>query len=211
MRKSKCMYTLLRDIQTHTQHQQEAESISVWNMDEDAYLYSKELENGTPRDATLSALIPGVDQDELRKRYLKYRHYSVNLITYAQLHGLAPEETAAPVAHVSSKRELTQEQVQRHRHAIKAGSSMPSKARPSQAMVASKLHFSGPILRRVVQAPIVKQDSDRPGGDSNEQSSTAADHTNEKKSELQRKRVAVPLPDFRPKAPKMPDKVCVCI
>ncbi len=183
----------------------------MWNMDEDAYLFSQELENGTPRDATLTALMPSVNQDELRKRYVKYKYYSVNLITYAQVHGLAQDEAAPHMVYPSSKRQLTQEHVQRHRHAVKAGSSVPSNARPPDAIVASKLHFSGPIVRRAVQTPSAKQDDEQIGGNADEAGSTGGEQTSEKKSELQRKRVAVPLPDFRPKPPQMPDKVCVYV
>jgi hypothetical protein len=180
-------------------------------VDEDEYIFTQEVEEGTPRDYTLAALIPRIDDDEVRKRYLKYKFYAVRTHTYAQVHGLEEDEQIKKIV-LENVRPMTQEEVKRHRHALKAGSLTPSKQRPPGAMIASKVHFAGPVVRRDRDAKIPggKHDPGVPvAGDKGD--APAGGLTEHKGPVLQRKRVAVPLPDFRPKAPKPPDKVGSCL
>lgn len=84
---------------------------------------------------------------------------------------------------------------------------MPAQTRPPGAFVASKLHFAGPIVRKAVQesAEHVKGDEGVTGDAAVRAESVGAD-LQETMSVAQRRRAAVPLPDFRPKPPKMPHK-----
>lgn len=114
---------------------------------------SQEVMRGTPRDATLSALIPELSGEEARRRFIKYNFYRTRYEGYAKLHGIREDDGSDENGHLAAStskhmsRKMSSDDLQRHRHATKQGALPPAASRPSGAFSVSKVSFGGPVIK----------------------------------------------------------------
>jgi hypothetical protein len=103
---------------------------------------------GTPRDATLTGLMPELSDEEARRRFIKYNFYRTRYEGYDKLHGIKEDHphSAVPKGKYMS-RKMSGDDIQRHRHATKQGALPPAAARPPRAFAVSKVSFGGPVIK----------------------------------------------------------------
>jgi len=108
---------------------------------------------GTPRDATLTALMPELSDEEARRRFIKYNFYRTRYEGYDKLHGIKEEHHGEDHSHSAvpkgkhMSRKMSGDDIQRHRHATKQGAPPPAATRPPGAFAVSKVSFGGPIIK----------------------------------------------------------------